>query len=36
MIHCPLRFKTVTKPILFIHATLAPKYEKDPDKVIKE
>jgi hypothetical protein len=36
MIHCPLRFKTVTKPILFIHATLAPKYEKDPEKVIKD
>jgi hypothetical protein len=36
MIHCPLHFKRVDKPILFIHATLAPKYEKDPEKVIKE
>ena len=28
MIHCPLEFKVVTKPILLIHATLASKYEK--------
>ena len=36
MIHCPLHFKKVTKPILFIHATIAAKYEKDPNKVIKD
>ncbi len=36
MIHCPLHFKRVDKPILFIHATLASKYEKDPDKIIKD
>jgi hypothetical protein len=36
MIHCPLHFKTVTKPILFIHATLAANYKKDPDKIIVE
>ena len=28
MIHCPLEFKRVDKPILLIHATLASKYEK--------
>jgi hypothetical protein len=27
-VHCPLNFKRVDKPILFIHATLAPKYKK--------
>ena len=26
--HCPLNFKRVDKPILFIHATLAPEYKK--------
>lgn len=36
MIHCPLHFKRVGKPILFIHATLAANYVKDPNKVIKE
>jgi hypothetical protein len=35
MIHCPLEFKKVTKPILFIHATIAAKYVKDPAKIIK-
>ena len=28
MIHCPLEFKRVDKPILLIHATIASKYEK--------
>lgn len=36
MIHCPLHFKRVDKPIFFIHATLAANYKKDPDKIIKE
>lgn len=26
MIHCPLEFKRVDKPILFVHCTLASKY----------
>ncbi len=30
MVHCPLEFKRVDKPILFIHASLAPKYTKLP------
>jgi hypothetical protein len=29
MIHCPLEFKVVRKPLLLIHATLASKYEKN-------
>jgi hypothetical protein len=28
MIHCPLEFRVVDKPMLLIHATLASKYEK--------
>ncbi len=28
MTHCPLNFKKVSKPILFIHATIAPRYKK--------
>jgi hypothetical protein len=28
MIHCPLEFKRVDKPILFVHATLASQYNK--------
>ncbi len=36
MIHCPLHFKKVTKPIMFIHASLAEKYVKDPDKIITD
>lgn len=36
MIHCPLEFKKVTKPILFVHCTLASKYVKEPERVIKE
>ncbi len=35
MIHCPLEFKKVTKPILLVHCTLASKYVKEPDKIIK-
>jgi hypothetical protein len=31
LIHCPLNFKKVTKPICFIHASLAPKYYKLPN-----
>jgi hypothetical protein len=30
MIHCPLEFKRVDKPILFVHCTLASKYYKSP------
>lgn len=26
--HCPLNFKKVDKPVMFLHATLAPKYVK--------
>jgi hypothetical protein len=26
--HCPLNFKRVDKPVMFLHATLAPKYVK--------
>lgn len=36
MIHCPLEFKRVDKPILFVHCTLASKYVKDPDKIIRD
>ena len=28
MIHCPLHFKRVGKPLLFVHASIAPKYTK--------
>jgi hypothetical protein len=28
LVHCPLKFIRVDKPILFVHATLAPKYIK--------
>ena len=28
LVHCPLNFRRVGKPILFVHATLAPKYTK--------
>jgi hypothetical protein len=28
LVHCPLNFRRVGKPILFVHATLAPKYMK--------
>ena len=28
LVHCPLNFKRVDKPVLFIHATLAPEYRK--------
>jgi uncharacterized RmlC-like cupin family protein len=30
MIHCPLNFKKIDKPVLLIHATLASKYVKAP------
>jgi len=30
MVHCPLEFKRVDKPILFVHCTLASKYYKSP------
>jgi hypothetical protein len=36
MVHCPLEFKKVTKPILLVHCTLASKYVKDPERIIKE
>jgi len=35
MIHCPLHFLRVDKPILFVHCTMASKYVKDPDKIIR-
>jgi hypothetical protein len=35
MIHCPLEFKRVDKPVLFVHCTLASKYVKDPEKIIR-
>lgn len=31
MIHCPLHFKRVDKPILLVHCTLASKYYKSPE-----
>jgi hypothetical protein len=36
MIHCPLEFKRVDKPVLFVHCTLASKYVKEPDKIIRD
>jgi hypothetical protein len=30
LVHCPLEFKRVDKPILFVHCTLASKYYKSP------
>ena len=36
MIHCPLEFKRVDKPVLFVHCTLASKYVKEEDKIIKD
>ncbi len=36
MIHCPLEFKRVDKPILLVHCTLASKYVKEEDKIIKD
>ncbi len=28
LVHCPLNFKKVTKPVMFLHASIAPKYVK--------
>jgi len=28
MVHCPLHFKRVDRPVLFVHPMLAPKYTK--------
>ena len=36
MVHCPLEFKRVDKPVLFVHCTLASKYVKEPDKILKD
>jgi hypothetical protein len=36
MVHCPLEFKRVDKPVLFVHCTLASKYVKDAAKIIKD
>jgi hypothetical protein len=36
MIHCPLEFKRVDKPVLFVHCTLASKYVKEPDRIIRD
>jgi hypothetical protein len=30
LVHCPLRFKRVDKAVLFIHASISPKYYKSP------
>ena len=35
LLHCPLEFKRVDKPILFVHCTLASKYVKESDRIIK-
>ncbi len=35
MVHCPLHFKRVNKHILLVHCTLASKYVKEEDKIIK-
>lgn len=34
MVHCPLTYKRVDKPIILFHTSIAPKYEKAPDSVI--
>ena len=31
LIHCPLIFKRVDKPLLFVHTTIASKYYKKPE-----
>jgi len=36
MIHCPLEFKRVDKPILLVHCTMASKYVKEEDKIIRD
>ena len=36
LVHCPLEFKRVDKPVLFVHCTLASKYVKEPDKIIRD
>jgi hypothetical protein len=36
MVHCPLEFKRVDKPVLFVHCTLASQYVKEESKIIKE
>jgi hypothetical protein len=28
--HCPPDFRRVSKPVLCVHSTIAPKYEKTP------
>ncbi|MBN1320522.1 MAG: hypothetical protein JXA87_06750 [Thermoleophilia bacterium] len=36
LIHCPLIFKRVDKPIILFHTTIAPRYTKDPTLIIKD
>jgi hypothetical protein len=36
LIHCPLVFKRVDKPIVMFHTTIAPTYAKDPKLIIKD
>lgn len=36
LIHCPLIFKRVDKPVLMFHTTIAPRYVKDPKLIIKD
>jgi hypothetical protein len=30
LVHCPLHFKRVDKPVLFVHASISSKYYKNP------
>ena len=32
LVHCPLNFKRIDKPILLVHATIAPRYFKKESK----
>ena len=36
LIHCPLIFKRVDKPIVMFHTTIAPRYAKDPKLIIRD
>ena len=29
--HCPLDIRRIGRPVLFVHSTIAPKYEKTPE-----
>jgi len=32
LVHCPLHFKRVDKPVLFLHASISPKYYKSGER----